>query len=332
MPRLCEIDYQGMPGLLYENDVLSITILPQIGAKVISLYSKADGYEFLWRQPDRTVQPPEYDSVFTDYDISGWDECFPTIYPVNYPDPPWRGAAVPDHGEVWALPWRWEQQNGALVMWTYSVRFAYRFQRTFTLTEDSTLAISYQVTNLSPFALKALWSMHPFFKATPQSRVLLPPQASVRVEASDKGHLGAYLSEHPWPLTVDTCGQTTDLSLLGRPRPGTNSKLFSTRLSAGWAALYEPQEEHYAAFTFDPAEVPYVGVCTLRGGWPERGAEAFTLILEPCKGWPDRLDTAVAQGDYFSVPGEGCCQWQVKLHLGKGQPNLERIIGPVVVQ
>jgi len=298
MPQLQQVKYQGIPALCYANETISLTILPEIGAKVISLRTCANGYEYLWHQPDRRIQPPEYDSVFIEHDISGWDECFPTIYPIAYPEFPWSGIDVPDHGEVWALPWRWELQGGSLVMATHSVRFAFDFQRTFTLVGNA-LVIGYQVTNESPFDLKALWSMHPFFRVTPQSRVLLPPESLVRIESSDDGYLGAYLSEQTWPIARTTSGNAIDLSLLGPPRKGTNSKLFSSKLQNGWAALYNPTEGHYAAFTFDPNEVPYVGICTLRGGWPPRGAEAFTLILEPCKGWPDRLDTAITRGDFF---------------------------------
>jgi len=148
----------------------------------------------------------------------------------------------------------------------------------------------------------------------------------VRVEASDNSHLGAYLSEHPWPFTMNNAGETVDLSELGLPRKGTNSKLYTTRLSAGWAALFEPTDERYIAFTFNPSEVPYVGICTLRGGWPPHGAEAFTLLLEPCNGWPDRLDTAITRGDYALIPAASSHQWQVQMHLGLGKANLNHLI------
>ncbi|MHB9033431.1 MAG: aldose epimerase family protein [Anaerolineae bacterium] len=327
MPQLLKAIYEGLPSLVYENRHLQLTILPSLGAKVISLKNQADGYEYLWRQPDRPLVHPDYAAVFTDYDISGWDECFPSINPVSYPSGPWHGTQVPDHGEVWALPWHWEYKHDSLVMWVYSVRFSYRFQRTFSLLSDGTLAVTYQVTNLSPFPFQALWSMHPFLRVTPESRVLLPTNTRMLVEASDNNHIGGFLAEAAWPVTTDSAGQPEDLSLLGPQRKGTNSKLYTKRLSEGWAALYEPSGGHYLAFDFDPLQIPYVGVCTLRGGWPSRGAEAFTLLLEPCKGWPDSLDIAAARGDSFTIAGDSQVEWHVNLRFGCGQANLERIIG-----
>ena len=100
MAQLSQNKIENLAGLVFENDALKMTILPELGAKVISLVLKASAHEYLWRQPGRTLRLPSYDSTFTDYDISGWDECFPTIYPVLYPADPWKGIKVPDHGEV----------------------------------------------------------------------------------------------------------------------------------------------------------------------------------------------------------------------------------------
>lgn len=327
MAQLSQNKVETLTGLVFENDALRMTILPELGAKVISLVLKASAHEYLWRQPGRPLRLPEYASTFTDYDISGWDECFPTIYPTLYPLDPWRGIQVPDHGEVWSLPWLWELQGDALRMWTHSVRFAYRFERTFRFAGDGTVEIEYGVYNPTAFALQALWSMHPFLNVSPASRILLPPQTRIRVEASKHNRLGGFLTEHPWPQTVDNLGQPTDLGLLGSPEQAINDKLYTTPLTSGWAALFDPMSDHYLAFTFDPNDVPFVGICTIRGGWPEGDIPAFTVILEPCKGWPDRLDLALTQGASFEIPAEGECHWKINLHLGRGWEKLTQIVG-----
>jgi hypothetical protein len=327
MAQLSQTNVEDLNGLVFENDTIKMTILPDLGAKVISLVLKANGHEYLWRYPGRPLRLPEYDSTFTDYDISAWDECFPTIYPVPYPLDPWKGIQVPDHGEVWALPWRWEMQGEALRMWTHSIRFGYHFERTFRLTDDGAIEIAYSATNPTAFPLHSLWSMHPFFNVTPTSRILLPTHTRIRVEASKYNRLGGFMAEHPWPRTVDTHGLPTDMGLLGSPEQAINDKLYTTPLTQGWAALFDPQGEHYLAFTFDPREVPFLGICLIRGGWPVGGIPAFTAILEPCKGWPDRLDLAMTQGASFEVPAGGECRWNVNLHLGTGWDKLSNIVG-----
>lgn len=315
---------EGLLCLVIETPVLKLAVLPELGAKVISLLWKDSDHEFLWRHPGRPLQRAAYGAAYDHYDLSGWDECFPTIGPVAYPTEPWQGIAVPDHGELWSLPWSWEFTDNRLRMWVNSVRFAYTFERSFAFTDAGTIAISYRVTNPTPFAFPALWSMHPFFNVTPTSRVLLPEGVRVRVEISQDNRIGGFLSEQPWPLVTDRQGNQIDLSLMGPPQPYVE-KLFSTALPAGWSALYDEADEHFLAFTFDPTAIPFMGVCQLRGGWPT-DVPSYSTILEPCNGWPDRLDLASTRGASIDIPAQGERSWQVTLHLGQGKSALEQII------
>jgi len=60
---------------------------------------------------NRPFKPVAYGAVFVDQDMSGWDEMFPTINACTYPAPsPYAGITLPDHGEVWVLPWEHDQR------------------------------------------------------------------------------------------------------------------------------------------------------------------------------------------------------------------------------
>jgi hypothetical protein len=203
-------------------------------------------------------------------------------------------------------------------MWTHSVRFAYTFERTFTFRAGAALEIAYRVVNPTPYPLRALWSMHPFFRVSPHTRALLPEGVRVRVELTKGGRLGQYLAEHPWPLTTAADGEAVDLSLMGPLDGRWMDKLFTTRLREGWAGLYDPADDHFLRFDFDPAQVPFVGLAQMRGGWPENEAASYSLILEPCSGWPDRLDIAITRGDCITIPGHGERRWAVDLRVGMG--------------
>jgi hypothetical protein len=324
---LVETHAEGLVYLVVETDRLTVKVLPEIGAKVISLLWKPSDRELLWRQPGRELRRPLYGAAFEAYDISGWDECFPSIGEVHYPDGPWKGIVVPDHGELWSQPWRWTWAEQTLRMWVHSVRFGYRFERNFDFTMNDRIAIHYQVTNPTPFPLKALWSMHPFFAVSPSSRVLLPDGTSVVTEISKGERLGAYLSRNPWPNAQDRSGASIDLSVMGPRYQGYVEKLFSTPLAVGWSALYDASTEEFLAFTFDPEQIPYMGICQIRDGWPYEGETAFTTILEPCNGWPDRLDVAVERGAYQVIPAQGEQSWSVTLHIGQGKQALQTILG-----
>jgi hypothetical protein len=312
--------------LSFETTLLKLAVLPELGAKVITLKDNASGHEYLWRHPGRPFRRAQYGDAYDRYDISGWDECFPTIGEVVYPEDPWKGVVVPDHGELWTLPWQWDFQDDTLRMWTHSVRFAYRFERSFRFTATTTVEISYRVSNPTPFALKALWSMHPFLSVTPTSRVLLPPDVRVRVELSLNERIGSFLSEHAWPLTQDRHGQPVDLSVMGPRGQQSVEKLFTTPVPAGWAALVDETAGHFLAFTFDPVQTPFVGICHIRGGWPAEGEPAYSTILEPCAGWPDRLDLAITRGACMIIPPQGERRWQVTLHVGTGSTALAQAI------
>jgi hypothetical protein len=150
----------------------------------------------------------------------------------------------------------------------------------------------------------------------------------VRLEVSFTGRLGPLLAEHPWPRTVDRQGREVDLSLVGPEGQGEADKLYTTPVPEGWAALHDGASDQWLAFTFDPAQVPLVGIWANRSGWPS-DRPCFNLALEPCSGCPDRLDIAIPRGEYQTVPAEGDLAWRLDVHLGRGRDRLERVVGRV---
>jgi galactose mutarotase-like enzyme len=322
-----ETTVDGLAALAVDAGDVRLVILPELGAKVLSLVWKPTGFEYLWRQPDRPLRLVDYGADFEAADISGWDECFPTIGQAVYPEFPWQGIVAPDHGELWAIPWNWSIAGETLRMWADGVRFPYRFARSFSFADPGRIDVVYEVENRAPYALRALWSMHPFFCAGPDTRILLPAPNRIRVEISKLARLGGFLADHPWPVTHGADGQAVDLSLMGPRDRLAMDKIYSDRLAQGWTALYTPSHQQYVAMTFDPAAVPYVGIAMMRGGWPEEGEPSCSVILEPCTGWPDRLDIAIPRGAAMTIPASATARWSVSLHLGSGRESLETIVG-----
>jgi len=312
-----------------ESEQFRLTLLPAMGAKVISLIDKSSGYDYLWHNPQRPYRRPAFGDLYTDYDVSGWDECFPTIAEAPYPDGAWRGILAADHGEVWTLPWETCEvlKTSQVCMWTEGIRFPYRFERRMDFSQAGQIALTYTAHNRAPFPFKCFWSMHPSFAVTPATRILLPAETRYRVEISTDERVGSFLSEHPWPVVADRHGKEIDLSIMGPADQGYMEKLFSTRLAQGWGAFYDPESDQYLAFTFSPEEVPFIGVCTNRGAFPLGAGKWFDLMFEPCTGWPDRLDLAATRGACMVIPPRGELRWTVNVHLGRGSQALAGIIG-----
>jgi len=67
---------------------------------------------------------------------------------------------------------------------------------------------------------------------------------------------------------------------------------------------------------FSPDDIPYVGLSINQGGWPVDGPGYFNLGLEPCNGFPDRLDIAHPQGACRTAPPGGALFWEFSIFLG----------------
>src|SRR5437870_1461875 len=129
--------FKNWPALALENDFVSMILIPQIGGKVVSIKSVVTGREFLWQDNSRPYRIPRYSDGFGNYDASGFDDCFPSIGECPYPEFPWQGIIVPDHGELWCSPWHAEPGDASIYLHTYGVRFPYHFEKWITALPDA---------------------------------------------------------------------------------------------------------------------------------------------------------------------------------------------------
>ena len=317
--QLERLSVNGLEALRMAEHDLEVGVLPGLGAKLHSL--RWQDLELLAQNPRKPLRPARYAAPYAEFDASGFDECLPTIGACPYPAAPWQNVEAPDHGEVWSIPWDWDVQPEALHLSCRSIRFAYDFHKSLSWPAPGCLRLSYALVNRAQAPFRFLWSSHPLLALRPGMRICLPPGVRVRVDWSRDERLGRLLDEHPWPHTTDRSGRPVDLSLILPEAAGLVDKLYTTRLLEGWCALYDPETGQYAAFIFSPETIPYVGLSINLGGWPVDGPGYYNLGLEPCRGYPDRLDLAVERGDYaVAQPGERLT-WQMDLCVGSA-PNL----------
>src|SRR5438128_46346 len=82
--------------------VVRANVLPERGAMVASLVDLESGREWLDQPAEGPDRDAGLDAVYGGREACGWDECFPTVNPVPYPEPPWEGVPLADHGELWS--------------------------------------------------------------------------------------------------------------------------------------------------------------------------------------------------------------------------------------
>lgn len=122
--RVYESSYRGWKSAVIENGNVRAELVPELGGKLVSLRDCRSGKEWLLDAGDRELRRPDYGSPFTEWDMSGWDECFPTIDACRV-----AGIDLPDHGELWPLPWSCRLETESIVTAANAVRMPLRLTR-----------------------------------------------------------------------------------------------------------------------------------------------------------------------------------------------------------
>jgi hypothetical protein len=312
--------WRGWDAVALSDDSVEVILLPDRGAKLVSLRSIATGREWLWQDPARPVRPAGFGDDYAAHDISGFDECFPTIAACRYPG---GGPELVDHGELWSRPWACEVGADDVTTRIGGVALPYEFRRTLSLPEPGTVHLDYTVRNHGSAGFAWLWSAHPLLAAEPGMRIDLPGQPELtkefglsnRIGADDetgrKGHLDAYV----WPFVRGADAARNDLRRLDFPHPPVTDKVIARGLAEGRVALHASGDSERLTFRFDPLALPYVGVCVNMGAWPDPHTPGRWVALEPATGGTDRLDEAFERGECGWLDRGGVATWRLDISV-----------------
>ena len=76
------------------NGLIAFAALPELGAKIISLRDLRNGRDGCGRPTGFRSNGMRYGTSYIEKaDTGGWDECFPTVAPCEYPLEPHRGVS-----------------------------------------------------------------------------------------------------------------------------------------------------------------------------------------------------------------------------------------------
>lgn len=304
--------YKGLNAFYLENDQLRLTFLPDYACKLASLVKKSTGREFLFQSPKEKLTLPHYGAPFSQFDSSGFDEVFPSIDACPYPDGEYKNIPVPDHGEVWAMKWKWELAPGGnkLISSVRSENFPYTLSRLITL-KDNEITFHYTVTNLEEGGFKFIWTPHCLLACTPKTRLLIPDNLTqvITVEHGTK-RLGPWGTLHNYPLTTDVNGLPLDLAAT-EPASAHNCEkfYFTQKNTAGWCGAEHTDNGDKIIYRYDADKVPYLGVWKTQGGY--RGD--YNIALEPCTGVYDDLYVANKIKKAAVIAPLGQYNWQFKI-------------------
>lgn len=308
-----ESQYKGQKCINLDSGNLVVKILPFLGGKIQSIYDKNKNKEYLYQSPGEDYKKSEYDTLFENGDFSGFDEMFPSISECFYPSGPWRGIKVPDHGEVWSIPWDYRIENNCVFTSVYGVRFPYKLERKVEFVECNSIRISYKAINLSNFDFEFLWAAHPLFNCSENTRILLPKSVNKIINTVPSKRLGEFGEIHNWPLTRTPDGQEYDMSEVSPEHSRLYEKYYVYgKVKEGWCALYDSKNGDVIGLSFPVNKVPYLGFWINEGGY---GGQ-YNAALEPCIGALDRIDTAKQWNQVGIIEAKSEVDWFLNIVFG----------------
>ncbi len=288
-----------------------VRVVPALGGKIASL--ELLGREWLWTSDVIAPQPPvEGASYLLTGDTGGYDECFPTVAPCQLPSgvAGYGGLSLPDHGELWsqgvAIQVETQAEGQRIACEWAGRRMPYRFTRTVQVTPAGTVVMRYAVTNRGAGPLPFIWSAHPLFPLTPETRLDLPDGARVRVWSQHGDALRGLASEFRWPHA------RLEKRLADLTMPDTLARHYACKLfldiPQGTTIVAIEEGDKRLEVTFDDRQVPHLGIWINKRGWTPfpRGKPYLNFGLEPCIGAPDSLTDALGEwrGGQWLSPGE----------------------------
>jgi hypothetical protein len=303
--------YKDQPAVTLESAALRAQFLPTIGGKLCSLVYAPQEFDVLVHRSGEHYRLQPYAGVYVDGECSGLDDMFPTIDVYHCEQFPWHGTQLPDHGEVWSLPWETTIDGDCLRMSVHGVRLPYRLSKTVSFADDHTLRLEYVLENLSPFGFDYVWAAHPMFVMDEDSRVLLPAGVERIVNAfSSDGSLGRYGDAFDWPLATTPGGAVRDLSRVAPPSAARSAKFYvKGALPEGWCALTWPSRGLQLTMRFPVEEIPYLGILPNENGFHDH----YNMFLEPASASFDRPDVARLRGEASHLAGGARRAWHLDI-------------------
>jgi galactose mutarotase-like enzyme len=318
---ISQTTWHGINAWTLENETLITVIVPEMGAKLVSLFDMRCQREWLVRPGNRPFQKVPYGSPFTEQDMSGWDEMFPTIVACDYPAPgAHHGLPLPDHGEVWTLPWEVEQATDErLTLTVNGPVLPYRLTRTAEYISPFVLQLSYRLVNHGQEAMPYLWSAHPQFACGPSAEVIFPPQVTEVCNSLPEAYgWGIPETRFSWKEAVKPNGDHIRIDQIGSPSRHQARKFFVLPdVRTDWSGLVNRPSNDWLLMEWDSNLVPYLGL------WIDEGAISAESVAapEPMTGFYDSLAVAWDKKQVAMINPGASSDWKLSVRFGTGKEN-----------
>lgn len=304
------VNFKGLNAVVMENKWLKLVVLPELGAKIASLIYKPQNFEVFFQPTDGCFRLSAYGAAFADFDTAGADEMYPTIDACKYPCGYYEGLQLPDHGELWSVPWRMKATGNRLCFKTRGRVLPYEFKRAMYL-HDGCVQMEYQIVNTGDKPLYGVWAFHGLVACDESTQIILPEITTV-VNVHESAKLGSAGTLYNFPETVDKSGATFRLDGI-KPRTANDTeKLYvNGKVKTGQAALTLNNNRLLYQLMFPENKVPYLGIWINQGGFKGE----YNCALEPASGFYDSPEIAYKLGSIEPLAPGTVLQWYLNIKL-----------------
>ena len=307
--------YKDVNAVILENDFLKVTLLPEIGSKIASIIYKPLNYEALWQNPGKEYKRTNYGDSYPAGEFSGFDEMFPSISRCFYENPPFAGTEIPDHGEVWSIPWQFSVEKDYVILEVKGVRLPYKICKKVSL-EGDRIRIEYEAVTLSNSDLDFIWAAHPLFNASKGMEFIVPPGMDKIVNAVPGKHMSEYGKAYDFPVAQLHDGSKFNLAIVPeKNNDGYQKYYFLGKVTQGWCILYEPARKLNIGMSFPKEKVPYLGMWLNEGGWDGQ----YNIAPEPATAAMDSINATKLWQMNSVLKANQKLDWflNISFHIGK---------------
>jgi galactose mutarotase-like enzyme len=296
--------YKDVSAVILENDDLTVKILPDWGSKIASIVYMPLNRELLWQNPGDVYRKTAYGDGYETGEVSGFDEMFPTITACRSENTAREIADVveiPDHGEVWSIPWEYETRGDTVRLHVNGVRFPYRLEKQVSLI-GAAVHIEYAAENLSGSDFDFIWAAHPLFNASEGMEIIVPEGMNEIINSVPGPRFKEYGKRLSFPIARLAAGSEFRCDAVpAQNDSGYQKYYFAGKVSEGWCRLYDRENGLNIGLSFPVETVPYLGMWVNEGGWEGQ----YNIAPEPATGAMDSVEASKTWGmNSVLKPGE----------------------------
>ncbi len=307
--------YKDVNAVILENDFLKVSVLAEIGSKIASIIYKPLNYEVLWQNPGKKYRKTNYGDSYPSGEFSGFDEMFPSISRCFYENPPFAGVEIPDHGEVWSIPWQYSIEKDRVALEVKGIRLPYKLYKKVFL-EETGIRIEYEAVNLSDFNLDFIWAAHPLFNTTKGMEFIVPPGMNKIVNAVAGKRLPDYGKTYDFPVAQFADGSKFNFAIVPEKNNfGFQKYYFLGKVTRGWCILYDPSQKLNISLSFPKKKVPCLGMWLNEGGWDGQ----YNIAPEPATAAMDSITAAKLWQPNSVLKANQKINWYLNIDFHEGK-------------